>query len=256
MTQLHSLLTANHRPYAAIYADATARLAATGFVRALGGGIVAFTADDLYKEVLQLDDATEWYLSDESPITWVQLNGGVPNDSITNAKLANMAAHTFKGNNTGASADPLDLTATQLTAELNAVVGDSGSGGTKGLVPAPGAGDAAANKFLKADGTFAAPPSITDGDKGDITVASSGATCTIDNDAVTYGKIQNVSAASRVLGRGSAGGSGDIQELTLGPGLSISGTQITADGSGGSGTTIVQAAIGLIEMIRTTNYQP
>jgi hypothetical protein len=37
------------------------------------------------------------------------------------------------------------------------MVGDSGSGGAAGLVPAPGAGDAAAGKFLKADGTFAVP---------------------------------------------------------------------------------------------------
>lgn len=35
--------------------------------------------------------------------------------------------------------------------------GDSGAGGVKGLVPAPAAGDAAAGKFLKADGTFAVP---------------------------------------------------------------------------------------------------
>ncbi|HPJ53819.1 MAG TPA: hypothetical protein PLF80_12870 [Flavobacteriales bacterium] len=41
------------------------------------------------------------------------------------------------------------------TANLDAMVGDSGSGGTKGLVPAPAAGDAAAGKFLKADGTWA-----------------------------------------------------------------------------------------------------
>jgi len=47
------------------------------------------------------------------------------------------------------------LTAAQATATLNAVVGDSGSGGTKGLVPAPASGDAAASKFLKADGTWA-----------------------------------------------------------------------------------------------------
>lgn len=39
------------------------------------------------------------------------------------------------------------------------LVGDSGSGGTKGLVPAPAAGDAAALKFLKADATFSAIPS-------------------------------------------------------------------------------------------------
>lgn len=36
-------------------------------------------------------------------------------------------------------------------------VGDSGSGGARGLVPAPSAGDAAAGKFLRADMTFAVP---------------------------------------------------------------------------------------------------
>jgi hypothetical protein len=37
------------------------------------------------------------------------------------------------------------------------MVGDTGSGGKDGLVPAPPAGSAAAGKFLKADGTFAVP---------------------------------------------------------------------------------------------------
>lgn len=37
-------------------------------------------------------------------------------------------------------------------------VGDSGAGGTKGLVPAPAAGDAAAGKFLNAAGGFSVPP--------------------------------------------------------------------------------------------------
>lgn len=41
------------------------------------------------------------------------------------------------------------------------VVGDSGAGGTAGLVPAPAAGDAAALKFLKADGTWATTSSIS-----------------------------------------------------------------------------------------------
>lgn len=79
-------------------------------------------------------------------------------DSVTNAGLANMAESTIKGRAAGAgTGDPQDLTATQATAILNVMVGDSGSGGTKGLVPAPAAGDAAAAKFLKADGTWAAP---------------------------------------------------------------------------------------------------
>ena len=40
-------------------------------------------------------------------------------------------------------------------ANLPVMVGDSGSGGVQGAVPAPAAGDAAAGKYLKADGTWA-----------------------------------------------------------------------------------------------------
>lgn len=49
------------------------------------------------------------------------------------------------------------------TADLDEMVGDSGSGGTKGLVPAPAAGDAAADKYLKADGTWDEPPGTGSG---------------------------------------------------------------------------------------------
>jgi hypothetical protein len=73
---------------------------------------------------------------------------------------------------------------------------------------------------------------ISDGDKGDITVSSSGATWTIDNDAVTYGKIQNVSATSRLLGRASSG-AGDVEEITIGSGLTLTGTTLSAGGGGG-----------------------
>lgn len=47
-------------------------------------------------------------------------------------------------------------TPTQVTATLIDFVGDSGSGGSKGLVPAPTSGDS--SKFLKGDGTWASIP--------------------------------------------------------------------------------------------------
>lgn len=49
--------------------------------------------------------------------------------------------------------------------KLTAMVGDSGAGGTQGAAPAPASGDAAAGKFLKADGTWAAPPSGAGGSR-------------------------------------------------------------------------------------------
>lgn len=42
-----------------------------------------------------------------------------------------------------------------VSAYLPLLIGDSGSGGVSGAVPAPAAGDAAAGKVLKADGTWA-----------------------------------------------------------------------------------------------------
>jgi hypothetical protein len=55
---------------------------------------------------------------------------------------------------------------------------------------------------------------VTDGDKGDITVSSTGTVWTIDNDAVTYAKVQNVSATDKLLGRVTAG-AGDVEEVTF-----------------------------------------
>jgi microcystin-dependent protein len=80
----------------------------------------------------------------------------VPDASFANAKLATVATNTIKGRVTAGTGAVEDLTGAQATTILSAVVGDSGSGGTKGLVPAPAAGDTAAARFLSAAGTFAA----------------------------------------------------------------------------------------------------
>lgn len=81
----------------------------------------------------------------------------IANNSITNAKLAQMPTKTIKGNNTGATANPSDLTTSQVNSMLPVCVGDSGSGGTQGLVPAPPTGSAAAQKLLSAGCTWVAP---------------------------------------------------------------------------------------------------
>ena len=67
---------------------------------------------------------------------------------------------------------------------------------------------------------------------GDVTKAAGGTAQTIATSAVTYAKIQDISAASRLLGRGSAGGSGVVEEISLGTGLSMSGTTLSASTAG------------------------
>jgi len=79
----------------------------------------------------------------------------IATSGIANGKLANMTAGTFKGRNSGTGA-PEDLTATQATALLNAMVGASGgANGTKGLVTQPLLGEQ--TLYLRGDGTWAAP---------------------------------------------------------------------------------------------------
>lgn len=68
---------------------------------------------------------------------------------------------------------------------------------------------------------------LSDGDKGDITVSSSGASWTVDANAITYAKMQDVTGASRLIGRGSSS-PGDPQEITLGSGLTMTGTTLSA----------------------------
>jgi hypothetical protein len=111
----------------------------------------------------------------------------------------------------------------------------------------PGSGN-----FLRGDGSWStATASIADADYGDITVSSSGTVWTIDNDVVTYAKMQNVSATDRLLGRDTAG-AGDVEELTVGGGIEFTGsgglqtsafTGNVTKSAGGTSTTIANGVV-------------
>lgn len=113
----------------------------------------------------------------------------IADSNVTLAKIVDMAANGFLGNDSGGAAAPQELSVTEATALLNAFVADGGSGGTKGLVPAPAAGDAVkallgdadfhlaedidATKSLAADGYLKLPGGVII-QWGDFTSASSG----------------------------------------------------------------------------------
>lgn len=71
---------------------------------------------------------------------------------VSNAKLSTMPTQTIKGRNTAGTGNAEDLSPSIVTSMLTPFVGDSGSGGNKGLVPQPVAGDA--DKVLAGNGLF------------------------------------------------------------------------------------------------------
>jgi len=156
-------------------------------------------------------------------------SGGIQRSALTGDVTASAGSNsTTIANNAVTTAKIIDAAVTyakiqDVTAASKLLGrGDSGSGDVQEITL--GSGLAMTGTTLSSTG------GISDGDKGDITVSGSGTVWTIDNTVVTYAKMQNVSAASKLIGRGDSG-SGSPQEITLGTGLSMSGTTLNSTGA-------------------------
>lgn len=101
----------------------------------------------------------------------------VANDSITFAKMQNITSDRLIGRDTASSGDPEEIS-------VGGGLEFTGSGGIQ-------------------------RSALT----GDVTASAGSGSTTIANDAVTYAKIQDVTATSRLLGRITSG-SGIVEELT------------------------------------------
>ena len=95
---------------------------------------------------------------------------------------------------------------------------------------------------------------LSGSNSGDVTLSGTPDYITISGQTITRGLIDlttdvtgdlplsnlaQASAASKLLGRGSASGGGDFEEITLGSGLSMSGTTLSASGSGGGNWVLI-----------------
>ncbi|MBK9496884.1 MAG: hypothetical protein IPO08_20725 [Xanthomonadales bacterium] len=136
----------------------------------------------------------------------------IANSAVTLAKMANLAANSIIGNNTGSPSVPLALTATQATAML-----DIATTALKGLVPASGGGT---TNFLRADLTWAAPPG---GGGGFTNTVVSQAPASNQQDwtitgRTSYTTVITTNTTNSFLGGVTGGASGDVLHVVNGSG--------------------------------------
>ena len=150
---------------------------------------------------------------------------------VSNAKLTDMTGPTVKGRSSGTGA-PTDLSMASVNAMLPVFVGDSGSGGTQGLVLAPTSGSAAAKKFLRADATWVAP------DANDLLPSQAGNSGKVlsTNGSTTSWAAAGVGSVTSVSVTTANGVSGSVATSTTTPAISLTLGAITPSSVAATGT--------------------
>ncbi|MEP7197276.1 MAG: hypothetical protein ABI851_12210 [Saprospiraceae bacterium] len=159
------------------------------------------------------------------------LNADIANATIANAKLADVSTATFKGRTTAGTGSPEDMTVAQSKTLLNLTGTNSGDQTITLTGDVTGSGTGSFATTIATSAVNSAK--ILDG---------AIATADVANDAITYAKLQNVSANS-YLGNNTAS-SGDVAEVTL------AASQLAGRGSTGNLAAISLG--GILSMSTTT----
>jgi hypothetical protein len=175
----------------------------------------------------------------------------IANDAVTFAKMQNVsAASKLLGRGDSGAGDPQEITLGTGLTMTGTTLAASAAFTTEDAQDAIGAMVDSSLTYVDAT-PLLQRAALT----GDVTASAGSNATTIANDAVTYAKIQNVSAASKLIGRGAAGGSGDAEEITVGSGLTMTGTTLSASGSsGGAVTAIASATVATDQTTSSTTY--
>ena len=174
--------------------------------------------------------------------------GSVPDNGVTNAKLADMVTARIKGRATAGTGDPEDLTAAQVKTILAIAAAD-----VSGLATVATSGSAA-----DLSGTLAAARLPAFG-SGDVSFASGGGAGTVANNAITNAKLADM-ATARIKGRVTAS-TGDPEDLTaaqvktmLAIGISdVASLQTTLDGK--AATSHTHTATDITDFATAVNTQ-